>query len=104
MGKNETIEVLEALANGFDPVTGEVLVPGGNLQHPKVIRALFNAVALLKEIPVKGNASFPANKGVAWSKEEDERPINSFKSNFSTGQLAKEHLRSRTAIEGIINF
>lgn len=99
MDKNKTIEVLEVLANGVDPVTGEVSVSNNPCQHPEVIRALFNAITLLKSLVIKNDKPQPANKGALWSKEEDEKVISAFKNNVSVSQLAKEHKRSRTAIE-----
>jgi hypothetical protein len=103
MHQERNLQILELLANGINPVNNEVFPPDHPCQHPEVIRALFNAVTVVKKsyfiFQKKMNPVEPAKKGVPWTKEEDRNLIDAFKENPSLEQLAKKHERSRTAIE-----
>ena len=44
-------EILHALANGVDPVTGEVLPESSPYNNPAVIRALYHALDLHCTLP-----------------------------------------------------
>ena len=105
MHQDRNVQILELLANGVNPITNEVFPPDHPCQHPEVIRALFNAITIVKKnyfppYHKKPNTiDQPAKKGVPWTKEEDRNLIDAFKDNPSLEQLARQHERSRTAIE-----
>ena len=42
------LKIVEALANGIDPITGELLPSESPYNHPDVIRALFTTLELAK--------------------------------------------------------
>ena len=63
---NRHIEVLQALAAGTDPITGEVFPADSPYNQPEIIRKLFFAINQLEALAEKGNQS------LAWSEEEDE--------------------------------
>jgi hypothetical protein len=90
--KQRIIEILEALANGVDPVSGEVFPSDSPYQNAEVVRALFNAVNELKASEVRGN------KGSKWSEAEDQQLKDNFSKGFKTAELAKLHGRSSGAI------
>ena len=48
MQPKEALEVIECLADGYDPSTGEALAPEGVWQSPKALRALLLAIDLLR--------------------------------------------------------
>ena len=62
---NRHLEILQALAIGTDPVTGEVFPADSPYNQPEIIRALFFAINQLEDINQKGNQRMP------WSEEED---------------------------------
>jgi hypothetical protein len=68
-------ELLSLLAEGIDPVTGEVFPADSPYQQPEIIRALYSALRFLeadKEKPCERKA-LPAMAGVAWTAEEEEK-------------------------------
>jgi hypothetical protein len=93
--KAKTIATIEALANGIDPITGELLPAGHLLQHPDIVRALFHTVDLIKS---SRNASTALKNGSRWSDREDEALKEAFAGGASFSQLAKTHLRTSGAI------
>jgi hypothetical protein len=105
MHQDRNLQVLELLANGINPLNNEAFPPDHPCQHPEVIRALFNAITMLKKEPSlninlgQRISLGPAKKGVPWTKEEDRQLTDAFRENPSLEQLAKQHERSRTAIE-----
>ncbi len=96
MDKAKTIEVIEALANGIDPLTGELLPDDHLLQQPGIVRALFNAAALLKNS--KDALPGLANQGNAWTGDEDNQLKEAFTNGIKISQLAKVHQRTPGAI------
>ncbi len=50
MDKSKAITIMEALANGTDPMTGEIFPPESPYQDVEVVRALFMATEALKKI------------------------------------------------------
>jgi len=100
MSPAEAKKILEALANGIDPFTGEVLPEQGPFHHPQTIRALFCAVRELEkqEKPAR-NAQQPGNAGKPWSTEEDESLVKAFDEGVSVKELANRHARTKGSIE-----
>lgn len=100
MDKYKAISIVEALANGNDPITGEVFPPESPYQNIEVVRALFMATEALKKVkdknapPVKGLE----NKGKPWSEAEDDKLKNAFLEGSSIEELAKTHLRTAGSI------
>ncbi|WP_316824686.1 hypothetical protein [Pedobacter miscanthi] len=87
------IEVLEQLAAGVDPATGEVFPPDSPYQQAAVIRALYFALAELKVLEVKGK------QGQTWTAEEDSLLLKHFNEGSRISELAKLHGRSYGAIK-----
>jgi hypothetical protein len=104
MDREQTLRILNALANGVHPATGEKFAADGPYQHPDTVRALFEAMRA-----VEGGAPVPAaerkpafpqsGSGSRWSLEEEERLAGAFDSGRSVDELARAHNRSRAAIE-----
>ncbi len=46
----DTMHIIQALANGTDPVTGEVFPDASPYNHPKIIRALFQTLKALEQL------------------------------------------------------
>jgi len=105
MEKEQALKILNALANGVHPATGEVFAADSAYQHPDTVRALFEAVRAMEgNAPTRPAASerrsdMPANTFVRWTQEEEERLAAGFDAGRTSAELAKLHDRSRAAIE-----
>ena len=105
MEREQALKVLNALANGVHPVTGEVFPADSPYQHPDTVRALFEAVRVLgsteqaESRAAERRSDMPANTFVRWTPEEEERLAAAFDAGKTTAELAKLHDRSRAAIE-----
>jgi hypothetical protein len=106
MDQNQALRILNALANGVHPATGEVFASDSPYQHPDTVRALFEAVRCMEGVKPapeqkqnEDKATFPANTFVRWTEGEEKRLVAGFDSGKSTAELAKLHNRSRAAVE-----
>ena len=98
----EARQIVEVLANGIDPATGEVLPDDSALSNPHVIRALFIAAKALELMaaakPARPAAAAPGNAGKAWTEEEDHRLLAAFDGGAPVAELARTHERTTGAI------
>ena len=100
MDKSKAIIIIEALANGTDPLTGEVFPPDSPYQQVEVVRALFLASEALKKVkdknapPVKGLE----NRGKPWDEVEDEKLKDAFLEGKTIDELAITHQRTAGSI------
>lgn len=107
----EAKQVIEVLAKGIDPATGEVLPEDSPLNSPHVIRALFLAAKALElqagkrersasasAATTKPPATKPANAGKAWTEDESQRLAAAFNAGASVADLVKVHQRTTGAI------
>lgn len=86
MDISQAREIIEALANGVDPITGEVFSKNHSFNDPDIIRALFVATEELKKAEKRSNRKQPENAGKPWNEELD----NELKSMFLAGKSKKE--------------
>src|SRR5687767_11193056 len=106
MEKEQALKILNALANGVHPATGEVFAADSAYQHPDTVRALFEAVRAMegRRAAPAGTAErktgdIPANTFVRWTAEEEERLAAGFDAGRTSAELARLHNRSRAAVE-----
>lgn len=115
MNKEQTLRILNALANGIHPATGEKFGADSPYQHPDTVRALFEAMRAVEgagEAAPASSASTSAapaaerrpampesGSGSRWTSEEEQRLVNSFDTGRTVDELARAHSRSRAAIE-----
>ena len=121
MDKQRAAAILNALANGAHPVTGEVFAADSPYQHPDVVRALFLAIRILETkdtvVTAVSTGQIPApapsseqnvagrtqssrqNAGKPWSAEEDRQLLASFDAGLTIKQLAEQHGRGASGIE-----
>ena len=103
MERQQALKILNALANGVHPATGEVFAADSAYQHPDTVRALFEAVRSLERPDTDANSKpserTAANTFVRWTPEEEERLAAGFDAGRSSAELARLHNRSRAAIE-----
>ena len=108
MEKELTLRILNALASGIHPATGEKFGADSPYQHPDTVRALFEAMRAVEgaHLPAPAPAADAERKplpqsgaGSRWTPEEDERLAVAFDSGKTVDELARAHSRSRAAIE-----
>lgn len=107
MEREQTLKILNALANGVHPTTGEVFGPDSPYQQSDMVRALFEAVRLIEGSPASHDnqnqerrpGEMPANTFARWTSEEEERLAAGFDAGKTSAELARLHNRSRAAIE-----
>jgi hypothetical protein len=112
MDASKSLEIIQTLADGIDPHTGEEFGPESPYQHPQTVRALFVAIQALERVKKTDDRQrkLPDNAGKSWADDEDQRLVSGFDSGKTTKQLAEEHqrtegsIRSRLVKHGKIQF
>ncbi|MBC7944547.1 MAG: hypothetical protein H7X91_04630 [Burkholderiales bacterium] len=101
MKTTDTMHIIQALANGKDPITGEVFPDASPYNHPKIIRALFQTLKALERFneQEQRQKSLPAKAGEPWLDHEDVELSKGFDAGIPIKQLADKHDRSKAAIE-----
>ena len=109
MEREQTLRILNALANGVHPATGEKFAADGPYQHPDTVRALFQAMRAVEggSATAAAPASTPERKpalpqsgsGSRWSADEEQRLAAAFDTGKTVDELARAHNRSRAGIE-----
>ncbi len=108
MERLQTLTILNALANGIHPATGEAFPADSPYQHPDTVRALFAAVRALETTGARAAPAplsksqpgvAPANVGSRWTTEEEQRLAAAFDAGKRVSELAGLHSRSVAAIE-----
>src|SRR3970040_1149350 len=96
MDPAEAIRIIEALANGVDPTTGEVLPDASPYNDPSIIRALFVSLKVLAGANDRERRTrmLPGKAEKPWSPKEDQLLIDSFDRAVPLRQIARE--RGRT--------
>jgi hypothetical protein len=94
-------QIIDTLAQGIHPVTGEAMPEDSPYNAPPVIRALF---AVSQALQGKGPASrprreLPANAGKPWPAEEDAKLASAFDKGIELPQLAADLARTPFAVE-----
>lgn len=97
MDIDQAKELLQYMADGINPLTGEILPDTDLCNQPDIIRALHTAVAALEKAG-KPKPPFPENAGKPWSAEDDKTLSQMYDSGMSTKELAERFQRSRGAI------
>jgi hypothetical protein len=100
MDLTTTKQILEALADGVDPRTGEVLDPGSPIESAQVARALHVAVAAIdREIrSLERRSGLPSSAGKPWTAEHDQTLGHLFESGGTVADIAKSFQRTRGSI------
>lgn len=98
METNETAKIIQALANGMDPITGEVFPESSPYNHPKVIRALFQTLKALERSRGLDKRERPSNAGKPWDEKQDRDLLKDFDAGTPTSEIATKHGRTEYAI------
>jgi hypothetical protein len=106
MDDNKALSIVSALANGVNPLTGEVFDADSPYQSPDIVRALFAAARALggaanepSASPSRQRSTAASNVGKPWSSEEDQRLLAEFDRGRSPRELASLHGRTLAGIE-----
>jgi hypothetical protein len=102
MEKQSALRIIQALARGIDPHSGETFPADSAYQHPDTVRALFQAAQALAgrlEGSPRSAPNTPENAGKPWNEEEDRSLAAGFDTGKTIPELAERHRRSRAAIE-----
>ena len=101
MDYNTALKIIQTLSDGIDPVTGEVFPADSPYQNAQTVRALFTAIDALESVIKKNNKrkSLPERAGKGWDKTESDLLVQRFDEGATIEELAKEHKRTRGAIE-----
>ena len=96
----ESIRIVELLANGVNPQTGEVFPVDSPYQNVQSIRALFAALRALERqrATKKRKQSLPLNAGNPWTSDEEQRLVDKFDAGTPIEDLARLHGRTPVAI------
>ena len=101
MTTTEARKIIESLADGRCPQTGQKLPADSTYQQPDVVRALFVAARALTraEQSEQRASSLPEHAGRAWNPAEEQRLCESFDAGKTVAELARIHERTRGAIQ-----
>lgn len=91
-------ELLAALADGVNPLTGEILPDDDSCNQAEIVRALNTAVIELDKLAARKARPQPENAGKPWTEEEEERLVKEFRSGSTANEMAKLHNRSKGAV------
>jgi hypothetical protein len=98
-------QIIDTLAQGIHPVTGEAMPEDSPYNAPPVIRAL-HAVSRALEgagvgeaLPDKPRRNPPPNAGKAWKPQEDAALETAFEAGIPLRQVAQELGRTAFAVE-----
>ena len=98
-------QIIETLAQGIHPVTGEVMPDDSPYNAPPVIRALFAVSQALNGVPqppakeVRARAASAVNAGKPWAEDDDAVLLAGFDKGDDFKVLADALGRTRFGIE-----
>ena len=98
MTPTEAAQILETLAKGIDPETGEVFPEDSPLNNTYVVRALFVRAHALQQDASSANPKRAPVEGQEhawqpWSAEEENRLLAAFDGGVTVQELAVTHKR-----------
>ncbi|MEJ6473016.1 hypothetical protein [Pseudoalteromonas piscicida] len=112
MDKVKAFSIVEALANGVDPITGEVMDASSPYNHPDIIRALFLILNTQPKKHIKKTLEqrqteniakrLPKNHGLPWSQEAIDQVIALFNSQTAVADIAERFARKPNSIIGLL--
>lgn len=98
-------QIIDTLAQGIHPVTGEVMPEDSPYNAPPVIRALHAVARALDGAGApsaegeRARSQRPPNAGKAWTAQEDAALETAFDAGIALKQVAQELGRTQFAVE-----
>lgn len=101
MDEITALKLIDTLANGVNPASGEVLAADNPCQQPDVLRALWLASRALQEqrLRMLRQSNLPANVGKPWSDEENNALVAEFNAGRALADIASLHQRTQAGIQ-----
>lgn len=100
METKNALKIIEALSDGVDPFSGEVLSDESLYQQPEIKEALFSAKESL-EATLKREMrkrALPERTGKPWDEQENSRLVKNYEQGIPIKELAVAHKRTKGAI------
>ena len=91
--------ILLLLADGINPITGEILAEDDSCNQGEIVRALNTVVRFIESPPESVTKALPKNAGKPWTELEDDKLRDEFAEKIKISDIAKEHGRTYGAIE-----
>ena len=88
-------ELLTALADGVNPLTGEILPDDCICNQAEIIRAFHCILANIKEKPAK---KLPENAGKPWTSEEEAALVRMFDAGSTRKEMCAYFKRTKGAL------
>lgn len=110
MELQKSVETLQALANGVNPTTGELIPIDAPYNNPEIIRALFACLEQLKAPPKRSkhtpeekqadniSKGLPRNAGMPWTDSLKQELEGDFKAGMAPSSLAEKYQRTSGSI------
>ena len=95
MDINRAKEIISALAEGIDPITGEVLEENNVCNKAEVVRAFYTVLQNMKDKPQK---EVPENAGKPWAREDEDLLTSLYRAGASKKELCATLRRTETGI------
>ena len=97
----EAKKIIQLLAEGVNPTTGEIFQENNLYQNDQIVCALYIAVESLEHMEKieKRRRVLPNNTGKRWTKTEDNELLSKFDSGIPLNELANAHQRTVGAIK-----
>ncbi|MDV6254366.1 hypothetical protein [Vibrio sp. EA2] len=113
MDQESAYPIIDALANGIDPNTGECFPDDSPYNNPDVIRALFYVLrnkptqkkhkkSLEEKQQENISKGLPKNYGLPWTDDAVEYVINQYQANVPLDEIAQGVARKPNSIIGLL--
>ena len=93
---NRAKEIVTALAEGIDPITGEVLESDNVCNKGEVVRALYALLTACEDKNSKKN--LPENAGKPWTQEDESLLKSLYQSGASKSEISKRLKRTASGV------
>ena len=91
-------ELLTILADGINPITGELLPDEDSCNQVEIVRALHSVIMELDNKNKSQTKKYRENSGKPWTKEEEKQLIDEYHEGLKVKDMANIHGRSNGAI------
>lgn len=101
MQLDAALPIVRALADGVNPVTGELYPDHSPYAEPRTLRALYSAVDIMqRELDrEKRRDKLPENFGKPWTEEEDRALAARFDKGENMADMARAHKRTVSSVK-----
>ncbi len=96
MEADRAIEIIQSLADGVDPFSGERFASDSPYQQADTVRALHLALEGLTKL--RRSTARKTGPGRAWTDEDEQKLLQAFDAKVDVEQIARDHERTKGAI------